>query len=44
MMTLQEMFCATRLINSESNSKEDNPWIIQFFYGIFNVNNKNPNI
>jgi hypothetical protein len=37
MMTLRETFVATKLLTSVSNSKEDNPWIIQYFREIFNV-------
>jgi hypothetical protein len=31
MMLLPEAFWATRMLTSESNSKEDLPWIIQYF-------------
>ena len=37
LMTLREMFWASRLLTSESNSNEDHPWIIQYFYRIFNA-------
>jgi hypothetical protein len=30
-------FGVARLLTSVSNSKEDHPWIIQYFYGIFNA-------
>jgi hypothetical protein len=36
-MTLRETFGATKQLTSVSNSKEDNPWIIQYFREIFNV-------
>jgi len=37
MMTLRERLWATKLLTSESNSKEDHPRIIQYFCGIFNA-------
>jgi hypothetical protein len=35
-MTLQETFLTTRLLNFESNSKEKLPGILIYFYGMFN--------
>jgi len=37
MMMVRETFCAIRLLTSESSSNQDHPWIIKYFYGIFNT-------